>query len=803
MRDDLPEARHPELTDVLISEAEVPDRVRMPTDVIRLIFTLLLLGGLLTLATFATETSDGVESDVTDAVSLLPGPLLFIVNLIVGFGFLGLPIVLALDLIIRRRGRTLLDALLAVAIAILIVAGLDALLNNTADFARLLAALTKPGGTPAPLVALLAGGVAFFVVVRVGSRRVSLVAAWMVVLAFVVTALISGQHTLASMGASALLGLAVGLLIRYALGTQTSRPDGEQVALALVRCGITLNRLERRMPNSREGRRYTAFRIDQTPLDVLVLDRDQEGAGLAYRVWRLLRVRRTAAGRTYVSVRRSLEHEALLAYASDAAGVRTPTLVATCEVGPYAALLAFEHVDARHLASIDPSDITDATLCDAWEQLGRLRLARIAHRGINDQSLLVGVDGAVHVQAVRGGEIAASELALRIDVAQLLTTLALVVGAERAVAAAVDTVGTRPLVEALPVLQPLALTLTSRQAVRHDKQVLRDIRAAILEALPSGEPVPEEDVRLQRLSARTLFVVVGGSVAGYVVLSQLSNVDLATLVSTADWRWAIVVLIFSALTYLGAALSLTGFVLKSVSYVRAFLAQVAASFVSLVAPAAVGGMALNARFLQKAGVDGSVAVATVGVWQAMAFLVHIVMLVLFGVIAGTQAETSFDPPQGAILGAVLLLLVAAVVVSLPWGRRVIVTRVTDVAGRVIPALFAVAQRPGKLAEGIGGNVLLNLAYCGALVASVRAFGGELAWPAVAVVYLTGSAIGSVAPTPGGLGAVEAALAAGLTAAGLDGATAVSAVLLFRVATYWLPVAPGWVAFQYLQRRNAL
>ena len=89
------------------------------------------------------------------------------------------------------------------------------------------------------------------------------------------------------------------------------------------------------------------------------------------------------------------------------------------------------------------------------------------------------------------------------------------------------------------------------------------------------------------------------------------------------------------------------------------------------------------------------------------------------------------------------------------------------------------------------------------MASVRAFGGTLAWPAIAVVYLAGSAIGSVAPTPGGLGAVEAALSAGLTAAGLDGTTAVSAVLLFRVVTYWLPVAPGWVAFQYLQRRNAL
>jgi uncharacterized membrane protein YbhN (UPF0104 family) len=51
--------------------------------------------------------------------------------------------------------------------------------------------------------------------------------------------------------------------------------------------------------------------------------------------------------------------------------------------------------------------------------------------------------------------------------------------------------------------------------------------------------------------------------------------------------------------------------------------------------------------------------------------------------------------------------------------------------------------------------------------------------------------------------VEAALSAGLTATGLAGATAVSAVLLFRMLTFWLPVPAGWAAFSYLQRKQAL
>ena len=46
-------------------------------------------------------------------------------------------------------------------------------------------------------------------------------------------------------------------------------------------------------------------------------------------------------------------------------------------------------------------------------------------------------------------------------------------------------------------------------------------------------------------------------------------------------------------------------------------------------------------------------------------------------------------------------------------------------------------------------------------------------------------------------------ALGLTLSGLPAEQATSAVLLFRLLTFWLPVLPGWGAFAYLQRREAL
>ena len=58
---------------------------------------------------------------------------------------------------------------------------------------------------------------------------------------------------------------------------------------------------------------------------------------------------------------------------------------------------------------------------------------------------------------------------------------------------------------------------------------------------------------------------------------------------------------------------------------------------------------------------------------------------------------------------------------------------------------------------------------------------------------------AAAPTPGGVGAIEAALTAALTGVGVPTADALSAVFLFRLVTYWLPVPFGWGALQRLQK----
>ena len=223
----------------------------------------------------------------------------------------------------------------------------------------------------------------------------------------------------------------------------------------------------------------------------------------------------------------------------------------------------------------------------------------------------------------------------------------------------------------------------------------------------------------------------------------------------------------------------------------------------LVTSIGVGGMALNARYLQKSGVETNTGVAAVGVNSVAGAIVHLALLVVFFAWSGHGLANAFKLPSSSKLLLILAIIVAIVGIVLATrpGRRF-------AAGKLIPGLKSaaaslrrVARNPVKMLMLFGESVLITLAYVGALAASVQAFGGGPGVILIAAVYMGAAAIAAAAPSPGGLGAIEAALVAGLTGVGMQAGPAVSAVVLYRLATYWLPVAPGWLSWRALVRRG--
>jgi uncharacterized membrane protein YbhN (UPF0104 family) len=290
-------------------------------------------------------------------------------------------------------------------------------------------------------------------------------------------------------------------------------------------------------------------------------------------------------------------------------------------------------------------------------------------------------------------------------------------------------------------------------------------------------------------------------VAAYLVLGQLTRVNLLELLSQANPFWVAASLIFAILTYVTATMNIIGVVPEKVSLWKTFQTQWAASFATLVAPPTLGSVAINVRFLNKQGLQSAMATASVAVVQVMAFISHIFLMFIMAIIAGTSSELAFRPSKTVITAVVIVVSIIAFLMTIPAMREWVGDRVRPILSQVVPRFTSLANQPWKLASGISGVLLLNVAYIGALYAAVRAFTPAATIATIAVVYLAGSVVGQAAPTPGGLGAIEAALAAGLTTAGIDAGAAVSATLLFRIWTFWFPIIPGWIAFNRLQRNE--
>ena len=442
---------------------------------------------------------------------------------------------------------------------------------------------------------------------------------------------------------------------------------------------------------------------------------------------------------------------------------------------------------------------TDEELDIAWRALAAMQSRFMAHQNLHAENVIYNGAGT-YLTGLESGTVAAGDVVLRLDIAELLVTQSLQTDVPTAVESARRSIGDEAVLRALPVLQRVALSSPTRAALRSHRTLLNELRARLLKINPA---VDVEPIDLERLKPRTVITLMLGTVAAYLLLSQLAQVDVAEVFTEADWRWAGFALALSMTTYIGATMSLGGFVPDRLSFRNTLQAQFAASFATLVSPPTLGSVAVNARFLNRSGLPAAAAAATVGVSQVAAFIVHVTLMLLAAIAAGTQADLQFNPPRGVIIGVGVVAMLVGGLASISHLRHWLTSRIRPMIEQVIPRLVTVAQRPAKLAEGFGGILLLNVAYCLCLVASVRAFSDDLTIAAISFVYLAGSTLGQAAPTPGGLGVVEAALAAGLTAAGMDSALAVSATLLFRTVTFWLPTVPGWFAFRNLTAKGLL
>jgi uncharacterized membrane protein YbhN (UPF0104 family) len=755
-------------------------RVRRPSDAARL---LAVLGVLLVLAVLSALVPD-VHVTLPRVVDGLPRRLVEVANAASSLAVLvSLGAVVAIAL--HRRRYALSSAAIACALgAVLAVAAQEA---GAAGWVASLGPLRESAVIPvAATVAFVVGAD-----LRWGRRLRDLT--WTSLGVATACALVLGSLTVPGALTAVLVGTAAGLAVRVAAGVVPARPPEELVRAVLARAGIVVDGL--RPMEQVTGRARYAGADAGGDLHVTVVDPDRRGVALT-RLWRLLRFRTPAVGHPALSLRGVVERQALVAGLARSAGVDVPPVLALLAAGP-ALVLVQRPLTGTLLAEAGSPAAAD--LASAFAALRRLHDVGLAHGGLTADTIVLGTRGAGFT-GLQFAQPAAGELQRDLDLVALLVVVAGQVGAAGAVAAMRSGYAVAPAEQSrvAALLQPLALPRPVRHAV-HGTAVLDDLRSALTGPdHRAGVAAP----RLERVRPRTVVAVAGATVGAHVLITQLSDVSIGSAIARAHPPWLAVALLGSAVTYVGAALVLIAFTPIRLPLGRTALVQLASSFVTLVTPPTVGHIGLNIRYLQRAGLPTATAAATVGVSQAGTVVVTVAVLLGCGWLSGVSPSRPSLLPSGDVL-AVLLVAAAVlgVAVAVPATRRLLYRRLEPLIRRTVPQLMVAVTDPRRLAIATLGVIVLNGGNVLALDASLRAFSTSLALPSLVVVYLVASTVGSAAPTPGGLGAVEAALVGGLTATGVPVAAALTSVLAFRAATFWLPAPVGWVALVGLQRRE--
>jgi glycosyltransferase 2 family protein len=658
------------------------------------------------------------------------------------------------------------------------------------------------GGAGFPNPAVIAGLAAVAVAAAPWLSRPWRRTAWATLLLIAAARVITGGLSPVNLVLAVAAGVTVGAGLLVAFGVPDRRMGAAGVAAALRAGGVPATRVTRASVTAKGSRPFQAVTDDGQALFVKVFGSDQRDADLLYRAYRAVRLRGVGDTRPASSLVRAVEHEALVAVMAERARVAVPHVGQVIKADDGSVLLTMELVAGQRLDEMPADSITDELARDVWVEVSRLRQARIAHRSLHGGNIMVSENGCPRLADFSFAELAATSRQMAIDVAELLTSLAGQIGPDRAVGSALPAIGRDGVAAAVPLLQPLALSARTRHRIKGQDGLLKRTREAAIAA--SGDQADQNLARLQRVRPRTLLAIAALAGAFYFLLPQIAQVSSSWhAILSADWAWLPAVILLSALTYVASAAALIGGVPGHVPFWPTVVAQFASSFINRVSPANVGGMALNARFLQKSGADTAASVAAVGVNSLAGAIMHLVLIVVFFVLAGHDLTKAFKLPSSSkilLILAVILAVIGIVLASRPgrrWARKTLVPGLRSAA----VSLRRVASSPVKLGLLFGGSAAITLAYIAALVAALEAFTTGPSLVLVGAVYLGAAALAAAAPTPGGLGAIEAALVAGLTGVGVQAGPAVSAVLLYRLTTYWLPVLPGWLSFRFLQRRE--
>lgn len=779
--------------DISVSGSLLQPVNRRTNDILRLILATAFLATVITGSLVTRSRWIRLEKSISQIVGVLSPTQADVVYLLYGFAILALPFMILIGLIVARQWK-LLGAYGAAAILAALPLSISS--NRLAaprwhfDISDRLSTLPAQFLDDPRWIAMLAA------VLTVSGPWLPARWRhwwWTLLLAFVPIHLLIS----AIVPARSLVGLAVGwfvgALVVLGVGTPALEVPLAAAVRAMAKRGFVVSRLMVIRP---AGPGPVVLSTDSGDPDstaaIELYGPHQRSGGALRELWRKLRLRDAETAPLQASMRRAVEHRALMAIAIGEAGVANTSTIA------FAALergwTLFAHRPVRGIALDECTKTTPVVR--VWESLRKLHDYQISHGDLRCHEITVD-DGTVLFGGFGNAEYGASDVQLQSDLAQLLVTTTALYDAKSAVRAAIDIFGKDSVLTASRRLTKSAVPKRVRQSVGDAAAVMSAARAEV-KSQTGADQIEKETITRFTRSQVVQLILLGALV--YVAYPFISTVPVFfSELSTANWWWALLGLFISASTYVGAAAALWACTDGTVNFWKLSIAQVANTFAATTTPAGVGGLALSTRILQKGGLTVMRATAAVALQQSVQVIMHLVLLILFSTVAGASMDLSHFVPDATVLYllAGVALGIVGTFLFVPKLRGWLSTAVRPRLQEVAKDLIELVGEPRRLGLIVLGCTGTTLGAALALWTSVQAFGGGATFVTCTVVTMVGGTLASAAPTPGGVGAVEAALIGGLAAFGVPAAVGVPSVLLYRVLTCWLPVFIGWPVMRWL------
>jgi uncharacterized membrane protein YbhN (UPF0104 family)/tRNA A-37 threonylcarbamoyl transferase component Bud32 len=777
-------------------EAEGHLRRRMG-DVVRLLIAI----GLLVLA--ARHNGDVTRSEhaVFDLFNTMPASLEALFRALYRVGALWAVALVVVAAVIANRWRLARDLLVAGLLAWLAARAIGRIVVEHEGIAH--SVRLAGGSSPSFPAVRLAVTVAIISAAAPYLSRPFRWFGWSLVGALGVSAMYLGTAFPNDLFGGVVLGLAAASFVHLAFGSPGARPTVPQVVAALRRLGVQADAADLATHQPAHSTVILAA-DDGGPLRVKVLGRDETETRFLRKLWQTMMYKESGP-RLALSRATRVEREAYLMLLAGQAGVHVPTVVVAGSPNARVSLLAMRPVAGSRLSELGGDEVDDALLTRIWESVQAMHRARVVHNDLDADHIIV-ADGQPWIVGFDNAATTSSSERIAADSADVLAATAAIVGEQRAVAAAVKTIGRAHLAATLPFLSPAALSSSTRHLAgdrrREVRELLERLRVAGAEALGIEPPEP---MQLRRITFASAAMAIGALVAIAVLLTDVGDpADVADTLRGAHWGWLLFALALSFISNVAYAVALQGTVPIRLPLWPTTEVQVAMSFSNLAVPA-IGGQGMQVRFLQKMGLDLSSAVAAGGILSAFGALASAAgLFTLALIIEPAHVDLSLIPTNGLLTFLVvvaIVLVIASVVIALaPRVRGAVMPPLT----RAVSTVWTVVRSPQRLALLLGGNVMATLLSTWCLQACLIAFDGHVSFWALLAANIGVVTIASIVPLPGGGTAVgTVGLSAVLVSFGVSRDVAVASVLANQLAFYYLPAVPGWFATRHLARLDYL